>query len=433
MTTMSCDPHTAAMEDQIHSEAAANIEASALEAIDTSNNPAPPTNGKRKAETELDRDTDERPAPGAGAEGEDGAVVEADGDANPEGAVKPMSKNELKRLRKQQAYKEFKEDRKAKRKDRRHARQDRKRTEREVKIAEALAAGIDPKLALRPEGEPWRPRPVPVAFILDCDFEHYMREPEIVSLSSQVVRSYAQNRKAKYQAHLLVSSWGGKMKTRFETVMQSTHKNWKGVTIVDQDFCEAAKKAYTLMAGPEGGELIDVLKPSQSEVQKSGSGVVRGDVLDENTPASELEPEDVDQSIVYLSSESPYTLTRLEPNVSYVVGGLVDRNREKGLCYKRAREHKVRTAKLPIGEYMAMQSRYVLTTNQVVEIMAQWLECGDWGEAFLSIIPKRKGGALKQQGGSQADTESLNGGVYEGEDHYQADNPSDVSGEHEVS
>jgi tRNA (guanine9-N1)-methyltransferase len=27
--------------------------------------------------------------------------------------------------------------------------------------------------------------------------------------------------------------------------------------------------------------------------------------------------------------------------------------------------------------------------------MVKWLECGDWGEAFMKVIPKRKGGTLK--------------------------------------
>ena len=27
--------------------------------------------------------------------------------------------------------------------------------------------------------------------------------------------------------------------------------------------------------------------------------------------------------------------------------------------------------------------------------MAKWIECGDWGQAFIQVIPKRKGGMLK--------------------------------------
>lgn len=50
----------------------------------------------------------------------------------------------------------------------------------------------------------------------------------------------------------------------------------------------------------------------------------------------------------------------------------------------------IRTAKLPIGDYIKMASRFVLTTNQVVEIMLKYLECRDWKVAFMEVIPQRK-------------------------------------------
>ncbi len=53
-----------------------------------------------------------------------------------------------------------------------------------------------------------------------------------------------------------------------------------------------------------------------------------------------------------------------------------------------------------------MQSRFVLATNHVVEIMVRWLECGDWGEAFIKVMPKRKGGRLRQAG-----TPTVDGGL----------------------
>ncbi|KAJ9165147.1 tRNA (Guanine-N(1)-)-methyltransferase [Coniochaeta hoffmannii] len=316
-----------------------------------------------------------------------------------ENGDKPMSKNQLKRLRRQQAWEESKESRKLKRKEKRHEKQARKRSELEEKLEAARQAGLDPEEVRREASKPAAPRkhnPVPVAFIIDCDFERYMLDNEVVSLSSQVVRSYSMNRTAKYQAHLFVSSFGGKMKERFETVLEGHYKKWRHVQLIEGDFLEAARLAGDVMKGEGAGEVIDVLKTPENEVKEGEKGA-----------APEPEPEEgVDRSIVYLTSDSPYTLERLEPNTSYVIGGIVDRNREKGLCYKRAVEKKVRTAKLPIGEYMAMQSRFVLTTNQVVEIMAKWLECGDWGQAFLHVIPQRKGGVLK---GAQSNTEHEDG------------------------
>jgi tRNA (guanine9-N1)-methyltransferase len=335
-------------------------------------------NGKRKADSELDRAAKKNSPPSNNREATTNETDTAHNDEADANTGQPLSKNQLKRLRKQKQWEGYKEDRRSKRKDKRHERQARKRAEKEAKIAEAEAAGIDPATVLQ-QKEPWKYRPVPVSFIIDCDFERYMREQELVSLSSQLVRSYAMNRKAKYQASLHFSSWKGKLKERFETVLKNTHHNWKNVGFHEGDFKEAAKQAGEQMAGPHGGELLDLIKPNAGE-----AGV-----------EAEPEDEDVDRSVVYLTSESPYTLDRLEANTSYVIGGIVDKNREKGLCYNRAKEFKVRTAKLPIGEYMAMQSRYVLTTNQVVEIMAKWIECGEWGQAFMEVIPKRKGGMLK--------------------------------------
>ncbi|KAK0749949.1 guanine-1-methyltransferase-domain-containing protein [Schizothecium vesticola] len=350
------------------------------------------SNGKRKASHQLSRVDDDTPMDAAPTTTDDASV--------------PLSKNHLKRIRRQQAYEDFKEERKVKRKEKRHAKQQRKRSERHAAVAAAEAAGLDPTTVLQPKKEPRPPRPVPVAIIIDCDFESYMRDPEIVSLSSQVVRSYSENKKARYQAHLFVSSFKGKLGSRFETVLKSTHRSWKGVRLMEGDFIEAAADAKMLLGEPKAGSPIDVLLSSEGK-----PGIVLEGA--EEVAPEDLEAEDVDQSVVYLSSESPYTLERLEPGTSYVIGGLVDRNREKGLCYKRARDRKVRTAKLPIGEYMAMQSRYVLTTNQVIEIMVKWMECGDWGEAFLAVIPKRKGGTLKTQDGSQADPEETKDGQKE--------------------
>lgn len=42
-----------------------------------------------------------------------------------------------------------------------------------------------------------------------------------------------------------------------------------------------------------------------------------------------------------------------------------------------------------------MSSRFVLTTNQVVEIMLKYLDCRDWKQAFIAVIPPRKQPVVK--------------------------------------
>jgi tRNA (guanine9-N1)-methyltransferase len=342
------------------------------------------TGHKRSAEEDLNSDNQKRSREDSPSEAGTNEVGNNTPSALPthDADGKPLSKNQLKRLKRQQRWEEKKDDRRIKRKDKRHAMQARKREELQSKLEAAKAEGRDPAEVIK-EHQSRPPKrtdnPIPVSFILDCGFEEYMRDGEKVSLSSQVVRSYAMTRTAKYQAHLFVSGYGGTLKERFEGVLHNNHKGWKGAMVMTGDFMEAAKKANEVMRGP-------------------GAGKVQGALVGQEGMKEEEGEEGVDRSVVYLTSDSPYTLERLEPYTSYVIGGIVDRNREKGLCYKKAVEHKVRTAKLPIGEYMAMQSRFVLTTNQVVEIMAKWLECGDWSEAFLHVIPPRKGAVVKNNG-----------------------------------
>jgi len=303
-----------------------------------------------------------------------------------------MSKNQLKKLRRKQNWEDKRDDRKRKRKEKRQEQKKKRRADNEEKRAEAIAAGVDPSTLL-PKKPPRSvvSTNVPIALIIDCDFETYMRENEIVSLSSQITRCYSDNRQAAYRTHLYVSSWGGQLRERFRTVMEDVQHSWKGVHFVEGSLIDAAKEATELMQSDQGGELIDRIQPSKAPTEP----VVKDADVNPAAEPVEEEPQVMHQNIVYLSSDSPHTLERLEANTCYVIGGLVDRNREKGLCYKRAVELGVRTARLPIDQYMVMQSRKVLTTNHVVDIIVRWLEGGDWGAAFASAIPKRKGGQLR--------------------------------------
>ncbi|KAF4989421.1 hypothetical protein FGRMN_9146 [Fusarium graminum] len=309
----------------------------------------------------------------------------------------PMSKNALKRLRKQQQWEAGKPERKQKRKDSRVARKVRKREERDALIAQ----GIDPYADKKQKPPSVN---VPISLIFDCDFEQYMREKELISLGSQITRSYSENKNAKYRTHIYISNWKGKLAERFHQILDDKHQNWKGIDFVEGDFIECAEKAREQMKD-SSNHMIEALQKSLAE-----KGPWVRDAKDPlPLPDPEPEPRAEYNDIVYLSSDSPYTLERLEPNTSYVIGGLVDKNREKGLCYKRARERGIRTARLPIGQYMIMQSRTVLTTNHVVEIMLKWLEYENWGDAFLSVIPKRKGGHLRQQEGAPGEAEEAQG------------------------
>jgi tRNA (guanine9-N1)-methyltransferase len=286
-------------------------------------------------------------------------------------------------MRKAQAFEDSKDERRKRRKEKRHDRKDRKREER----AALVAQGVDPA-SLIPQKQP--STLVPVGLIIDCDFEQYMMDKERISLGSQITRSYSDNKAARYRAHLWVSSWTGKLRDRFRNVLNDQQKNWKGIGFCEGDYLECASQLRQNLKN-RGGEMIE---PLQRSLENKTPWVRdEKETIPLPKPLPELKEDFKD--IVYLTSDSPYTLDRIEPHTMYIIGGLVDKNREKGLCYRQAVERGIRTAKLPIGEFMVMQSRQVLATNHVVEIMVKWLEFEDWGKAFVSVIPKRKGGRLR--------------------------------------
>ena len=301
--------------------------------------------------------------------------------------AKTLSKNQQKKLKRDQQWEANRAKRKAKRKEKLQEKKQRKRAAREELAPSTSGTAIPAAVKgqdnqIKTEQRLKRPNflKVPITIVLDCGFDDLMNDKERKSLGSQVTRSYSDNHKSPFPSHLVVSSFGGPLKERFEGLLEGHHHSWKGVRFLEEDFVQAAEQAKDWMKGDSSGRLAGVFEEKAIADQPVDELIRSGEVI-------------------YLTSDSPNTLTELRPYSTYIVGGIVDRNRHKGICYKRAMERGFKTAKLPIGDYMQMASRFVLATNHVVEIMLRWLELGDWGKAFLQVMPKRKGGILKDTTG----------------------------------
>ena len=80
----------------------------------------------------------------------------------------------------------------------------------------------------------------------------------------------------------------------------------------------------------------------------------------------------------------------LDAKEVYIIGGIVDRNRYKNLTMDKARKEGLRTAKLPIGEYMKLKSSTVLTVNHVFGIICEWYQTKSWQKSLDKVIPERK-------------------------------------------
>ncbi|BCS03301.1 tRNA (guanine(9)-N(1))-methyltransferase [Aspergillus luchuensis] len=301
-----------------------------------------------------------------------GAAADSTAAPTTEDGTPKISKREMKRQRRREQWDQQRDLRLAKRKKTAQARKERRR----AAFEQARLDGTEAELKKQYERTQERFRKstlLPLTLVIDCGYDELMLEKERISLGSQITRSYSDNSRSVYRSHLVFSSFNKKLKERFDTKLNKHYLNWKGVRILPDDFAEVAEKAKEWMVVPDGGKMEGVFADK-----------------------TEMKPEEGE--VVYLSSDSPHTLTELKPFSTYIVGGLVDKNRHKGICYKQAVEKGIKTAKLPIGDYIQMASRQVLATNHVVEIMLKWLELGDWGKAFLAVIPQRKGGKLKESG-----------------------------------
>lgn len=69
--------------------------------------------------------------------------------------------------------------------------------------------------------------------------------------------------------------------------------------------------------------------------------------------------QDQKDNLVYLTADAETVLEELDLKKIYIIGGLVDRNRWKGITMKKAQEQGIQTAKLPIGNYLKMSSSQV--------------------------------------------------------------------------
>ncbi|KAK0444443.1 guanine-1-methyltransferase-domain-containing protein, partial [Armillaria borealis] len=208
--------------------------------------------------------------------------------------------------------------------------------------------------------------------LIDLGFDDKMLDKEINSLCSQLAYTYSANRQASFPFSLICSSLNGRTRDRLEANSDAAYKRW-----VNTEWWEEGYERLW------SGDVLSVEPGAES-------GNVPGNSYPE-TSATADPAQSVKQSIVYLTADSEEELTELRPNETYIIGGIVDRNRYKNLCFGKAKESDIRTAALPIGRYLEnLPTRKVLTVNQVFEIMLKWVETRDWETSLYAVIPKRK-------------------------------------------
>ncbi|GLC46359.1 hypothetical protein PLESTB_001766900 [Pleodorina starrii] len=187
--------------------------------------------------------------------------------------------------------------------------------------------------------------------VIDLDWEGRMTENDMRHLVQQINFSYAANKQAARPTHMLLTSFKGGLAALANKMISGMDK-WC-VTRTEQHYAE-------MFCSPE---------------DKS--------------------------SLVYLTADAEEELEELDETKIYVIGGLVDHNRYKGLCEQQARAAGIATARLPISRHVQLASRAVLTVNHVFQILVEYYACRDWAKALDIVLPKRKRADYAKQGQQQ--------------------------------
>ncbi|KAG6861846.1 hypothetical protein C0995_011143 [Termitomyces sp. Mi166 len=330
-------------------------------------------------------------------------VLEPGPSVLPQPESKPLSKSALKKAARAERFAAYKLERRAREKE---AKKEKKRAFQ----AKCAAGDIDED----EKKKRYKKKPI-LHFggrvVVDLGFDDKMNEKEIKSLCSQLAYTYSANRNAAYPFSLLYTSLNGRTFTRLEGMNDAGYKRWTNTEWWREGYDRLWQSQEPTPA--QGDEAND---KGTAEAPSAPSGVSTARALGSQ--------EDIRQNIIYLTADSEEELTELKPEETYIIGGICDHNRYKNLCLNKAKESGIRTARLPIGRYLAsLPTRKVLTVNQVFEILLKWVETKSWEEALYAVIPKRKfqvGGKVKpsshaedREDGGDTDEPDLSTGMVE--------------------
>lgn len=177
--------------------------------------------------------------------------------------------------------------------------------------------------------------------VFDCDYENHMTQREIHDCAKQLILSFASNRIHANPMFLYYCNLkeDGMLKLLMNTIMPN---------ILDDDF--------------------PAIITSQSYL--------------------DLFPRD---QLVYLTPHSRRDLTEYDPNMVYIIGGLVDKTDPKPLSLAKAKKEGIQMAKLPLEKYLSWGSGSSknLTLDQMLRIILDIRHTKDWKKA-LQHVPTRK-------------------------------------------
>ena len=225
----------------------------------------------------------------------------------------PISKNQLKKMKKQEEWKKkmekIKQYKKEKKKEKKKLkREERERQEKlnpkkdekinEIKNKEKLNKPFKSKKQLKEEFK--QKCKIGMRVVIDCDFEHLMNEQGNKSMVRQIVDLYSINKESSNPFRVILYGVGKQIK---EGLIKSNYENWIGIEVY-------FKEDY-----PSFDKFIEEIL-----------------YKDDKKPLN-----DIKKSIYYLSADSENNIEDIDKNATYIIGGIVDRNKYKGLSLNKAK------------------------------------------------------------------------------------------------
>lgn len=239
--------------------------------------------------------------------------------------VQPLSKNQQKRLIRAA-------EREATKSEWRHAKKQKQKENRQKRLAQLKESLGDDSKEVGALLDPGRHSIVPVdkqdqpqhTVLVDMSFESIMSERECSSMCSQLIRCYSVNRRTTKPL---------------------------AVTVAGVDL-------------EKGVGMGSIMKKKFPDCSRWSHVSIKKDTLDKIVEG--VSEEDRGQ-FIYLTADSEVSLSDIpeiqsdESKLTFIIGGIVDRNRLKGTTLERAKELGIRTAKLPLADFIDLKSSTVLS------------------------------------------------------------------------
>ena len=251
----------------------------------------------------------------------------------------PLSKNQQKRLLKQEAWAATLAVRKQQRKEK-------KLKQREARKAHPPVPAAP--LLIKTDKAEWLRRQAnnSMGLVIDCDFYPQLTDKERHSLKQQLMYSYSSLRHCAQPCRLYFTGLPAPL---LEALTQVSQGNWEA-ELETASFSERFRK----------------------------------------------------EDLVYLSADAENTLEEFDETKTYVIGGLVDHNRLKRATISKANELQIASAKLPIADHLELTTTKVLAVNHVVGVIMKFRETKDWAQSLVSVLPTRKKAKVKSESDSPA-------------------------------